>query len=507
LSIPQIGSLDSVQVTFDTSHNASTTIGAEGGTLSTTAADGTVYELVIPADALDFDETISMIPVSSVDGLPLSGGLVGAVMLEPAGIIFYEPATLRITLSAPITGDIQVGFAYEGTGEEFHLQRLISETSTTGMIPDSDFLLNAIALIKNASTGTVELAVPSTRGYGAGSGTQKDITSRQNEPRPKDPMDNIDELMLPLSPNIKIPAIELPEFIKEMSNTFNTGILPLINAAQTNPELSDNALLLYDRWLAYVIEFDLSDDLDNELTTARVALVEMLNKVSENSAERCYTEKRPEEAFALQRWIQYARKFLSNSPAILEMQTRISKCLTFKMKFHTLITEKDEDYGYSYELNSELTLKATKSMSATGSAPLNYADGHWIGSDGCSFAMQGESSLFDSETGDLGLSIAPVSRTSPAVNITFRYDPGIPVEQTTMSCPEVEPLHWTTSAWQTYFSEMHFPELKGSGYEITSEITDAGSFTGWIINNTTTGPSGQDVTEDTQIEIIHTPSR
>ena len=333
----------------------------EAGQSTATAADGTTYELVIAPEALDFDETISMTPVSAADGLPLSGGLAGAVTLEPVGIIFYEPATLIITPATPLSGELALGFAYDGAGEEFHLQPLVGGTSTTGFLPDSPFMFNAMsALLTNGSTPTLKLSVPSTRGYGAGSGIQQDVTNRQKAPRPKDPMDNIDEFIVDLGEYGQLPTIGMPKFIEKMSNTFITGILPLLNAAKTDPSLADRALLLYDRWLIYVNMFDLEEELADELSAARDAIIEMLNTVSENSAERCYTEKRPEEAFALQRWIRYARKFLGNSPVILEMQTRISKCLTFKVRFHTLITEQNGGYGYSYELNSELETPGDK---------------------------------------------------------------------------------------------------------------------------------------------------
>ncbi|MFT3890066.1 MAG: hypothetical protein QM730_00390 [Anaerolineales bacterium] len=502
-SLPQIGSSTPVQVTTDASHTATATIGAEGGTIRATAADGTMYELVIPPDALDFNEAISMTPVSAVDGLPLSGGLIGAVTLEPAGIIFYEPATLLITPATTNSGELSLGFAYDGTGEEFHLQRVLGNATTTGLLPDSPFVLNAtLPLLKNASSPTLKLTVPSTRGYGAGSGTAKDVANRQKAtPRPQDPMDHIDELLIDPT------AIALPKFVEEMSNTLNNGILPLLKAAQADPKLADKALLLYDRWVAVVDEYGLKDELMDDRAKATVALLDLMDKLADYSAERCYTQKRPEEAFALQRWVRYARKFLPNAPQIEDLQTRISKCLTFKVKFHSVITEQGGGYGYSYELNSELTLRAKKSMYATGSAPLVYSDGHWIGNDGCGFKLEGESSEFDAEWDTLGLLITPVSRTSPAVNVTFRYDPGIPVEQTTMSCPDVNPIHWTTTAWQTYFSEMHAEEQKGVGYEISSQITGAGTFTGWVFNNTTTGPGGQAVEENTQIDITHTPSK
>jgi hypothetical protein len=502
-SLPQDGASDPVQATPDSGRTATATIGAEGGTIRATAADDTTYELVIPPDALEFNETISMTPVSAVEGLPLSGSLAGAVTLEPAGIIFYEPAILLITPAASTSGELSLGFAYDGMGEEFHLQRVIEGSSTTGLLPNSPLLLNATSpLLQNASAPTLKLSVASTRGYGAGSGTVQDVAARQKAtPRPTDPMDHIDELMVDDS------FIASPKFIEEMSNALNTGILPLLKAAQADPKLADRALLLYDRWIAVVDEYELRSELDDEVAIAKVVIIDLIDKLAAYSAERCYTEKRPEEAFALQRWIRYARKFLPNTPQIADMQTRISKCLTFKVEFRSIITEQGGGYGYSYELNSELTLRAKKSMYATGSAPLVYTDGHWIGSEGCSFELKGESSEFDAEWDTLGLLITPVSRTSPAVNATFRYDPGVPVEQTTMSCPGVNPIHWTTTAWQTYFSEMHAAEQKGVGYEISSQITGAGSFTGWVIHNTTTGPSGQAVEENTQIDIIHIPSR
>ena len=356
--LPQVGSSDSFQVTPDSSNTATATIGADGGTIRATAADGTTYELVVPPEALDFDETISMTPIGAVEGLPLSGGLSGAVTLEPAGIIFYEPATLIITPATPLSGELTLGFAYDGAGEEFHLQRASGETSTTGFLPDSAFMFNAMsALPTNPSTPTLKLSVLSTRGYGAGSGTAKDVTNRQKAtPRPTDSMDHIDELM------VDDFFIASPKFIEEMSNAFNTGILPLLNAAKTDPTLANKALHMFDRWYAYVDEYDLRSELGDELAIGKAVIGDIIDKAAENSAERCYTEKRPEEAFALQRWIRYARKFLPNTSQIAEMQTHISKCLTFKVKFHTLITEEGGDYGYSYELNSEPTLRATKSI-------------------------------------------------------------------------------------------------------------------------------------------------
>jgi hypothetical protein len=387
LFVPQIGAASSVKFTPDPARTSTAVIGAEGGTIKATAEDGTTYELVIPPDALDFDETISITPVSSAAGLPLSNGMAGAVILEPAGIVFYEPATLFITPSATPAGEMTLGFAYDGTGEEFHLQLLLDETTATGYLPDSVSLLNATALIANASSGTLKLSVPSTRGYGAGAGSAQDVANRLKAPRPTDPMDNFDEQLIELGNGERLPLMGMAELKEQLSQTFNDSILPLLKAAASDPALADKAFLAYDRWLAYVNEFGLYQDLLDDIANAKVVIIDIIDKASEMSADRCFNEKRPEEAFAMQRWIRYARKFLPNTPQIEEIQARISKCLTFKVTFHSVITEQSGDYGYKYELTSELTLKATSSTRATGSAPLVYTHGEWIGSDGCSFEL------------------------------------------------------------------------------------------------------------------------
>ena len=87
------------RIHLDGAGSTSAWIGPGGGRLAATASDGTAYSLDIPADAVLEATPIAMIPIRSVDGLELSGGLVGAVYLEPAGLQLAEPATLEIRSS------------------------------------------------------------------------------------------------------------------------------------------------------------------------------------------------------------------------------------------------------------------------------------------------------------------------------------------------------------------------------------------------------------------------
>jgi hypothetical protein len=153
------------------------------------------------------------------------------------------------------------------------------------------------------------------------------------------------------------------------------------------------------------------------------------------------------------------------------------------------------------------TPSTTPLRRAAGLLAIGLDDFHWIGGGSCAFATQGESSTFDAASAGFGLSMAPVSRTSSTVKLALRYNPGVPYENATMSCPGGKPISWHTHAWSTYFAQMHEYERDGTAFRPSAQIVNVGSFEGWIYHHTTTGPGGQAVVEHTQIDIAHVPER
>lgn len=101
--------------------SATQVIPASGGELSVTGSDGSRYTLSIPAGALEVSTEISMTPITAIDGLPFSGGLGGAVKLEPSGLGFFDFVTLTIEPANPIALEKQILFGFEASGEDLHL--------------------------------------------------------------------------------------------------------------------------------------------------------------------------------------------------------------------------------------------------------------------------------------------------------------------------------------------------------------------------------------------------
>jgi hypothetical protein len=109
----------------DSTKAVSGTVSADtGGTIIATGADGTIFTLTVPANALLSDEVVTMTPVSSAAGMPLSGGLVAGVQLAPEGLRLFQPAKLTIQPPTNVPIAQQVGFSYHGTGQEFFLYPL-----------------------------------------------------------------------------------------------------------------------------------------------------------------------------------------------------------------------------------------------------------------------------------------------------------------------------------------------------------------------------------------------
>ena len=75
---------------------ATARIPVSGGTLQTTGADGTVYTLTVPPDALTQDTTISMTPLTGASGLDLAGGRLLGVQFAPEGLSFLHEVSLSL---------------------------------------------------------------------------------------------------------------------------------------------------------------------------------------------------------------------------------------------------------------------------------------------------------------------------------------------------------------------------------------------------------------------------
>jgi hypothetical protein len=114
--IPDLG-LTKVQTDRSTAQAADLT--PDGGTLTATGADGTVYTLTIPADALQVPTRVAMYPVTALAGDAM---FVAGVQLAPEGLTLEVPAKLTIALNPAATQKTLEGIAWRGDAAGLHVR-------------------------------------------------------------------------------------------------------------------------------------------------------------------------------------------------------------------------------------------------------------------------------------------------------------------------------------------------------------------------------------------------
>ena len=103
-----------VTVELETQQAQTAMISPQGGQITAVDIAGNRFTLDIPAGALVVDTEITMTPVGSMNGLPLTNGLVGAVQFEPDGLFLYQDAILTIEPVQELPIENQIIFGYVG---------------------------------------------------------------------------------------------------------------------------------------------------------------------------------------------------------------------------------------------------------------------------------------------------------------------------------------------------------------------------------------------------------
>jgi hypothetical protein len=285
---------------------------------------------------------------------------------------------------------------------------------------------------------------------------------------------------------------------------FDEVIEPMVEAAKTSKDYDQivqtiGTMLSWGHFVGLFIAVIGDDNLHDELAYINQAFDDLVVHAVEIASKECkdaHNFSRILTLFAYERTIQ-----------LLGIGEKIRECLQFELRFHSIITEGGfgDPYGYRYELRSTVLLATGDDFVSgrlVGSAPLNYISVSWIGSDGCAFDSSGESSTFNALDGINGI---PYPFAADNHEVVLTYDPGLPAENVTMSCPDVDPIGWHTAAWKQYFDEMHSKEKVESSYRTSTPLLNGETIAKWTYHNTTTGSGGQAVIEDTTIELVHQP--
>lgn len=493
----------------------------DGGTLRLTNAAGYEFALNVPPGALDRRETIVMTDVSQLEGLPLSGGLLAAVDLQPEGLIFDLPARLDITVPATFDPAAVMGFGALNNGAQFALQPAFT------------------------SDRTISIYLSHFSMAGAGKGTAGDAKN-QAQNGPDDPMAACNQQMAAAMQACKAnPDCDINSdaqkaiFAALLVQMADQVVLPKLKAAVGDEALLDDALRVWLDWLRLaqllgVYQGDLfgnaeTGELPNRVRRAGSLATKALQNGINKSCQDCLSHD-------IKRIYRMAD--LTRTAALLGLDYHeqfwacVRRCLVFELKFES------EIWGGPNALRTH-----TKAQVKLKPVPMGNAEhiqlkllfcgaGSWDATE--VFTTPGECTVVTApKAGRLsfpwakitlyqerlvhvpGQGFVTVLHYKPDMDLYMDADPGLgPKEQRTAICP-----HGTARLTEFYtpaFGELHRPERVAApeGLELPFSGNLAFHMTGFapgggpedvIVQKPYIQQLGSDVVENTLLELRHTP--
>jgi hypothetical protein len=427
-----------VTTTLDSGNQVELLFTPEGGSLSATASDGTVFTLDVPAGALVADTLIRMIPVRSVEGMPF-GGESYAVQFEPEGLQFFDYATLTIDPVEDIPVDQQIFFGYEGSGENLALALPVVDSREMKILLDhfsgygvNKGLLADVEPVRQRIGGSAEARLQSAIAEKLHAERQNQLQGQESE------------------------SLDLTEFFNEFEKQVVKPRLAAAGESCAAGRLAIQTVMGFERQRQLL-------GMGEEGTFPS----ELLNTVAEVCMKEEYEICRDDHIIhhIVPAWLGIERQFqllgMGDSGILDQAKEYVKKCLTFELRFESQGTlNADDGGGVDSSVQSKVKLQFNKgSWLVEGQAPL----------ENTAFEFKVPKCQVTSNRGGgtfKVISLAPIAdKTATAdvlgtvEDIKLVYDPGETSESYTVNCKNRPSFSAAQPYWSSFFIALHESEL------------------------------------------------
>jgi hypothetical protein len=430
-----------ISVQTDDSLAVSGTItAAAGGSLSATAADGTVFTLEVPPDAIFQDQDIILRPVRTSAGVPFAGGLAAGVDIQPSGLVLLTGGQLTIHSPAPISRSEETPVGWNGSGEDFFL-----------VPPDP-------------VAGDLTLLVSHFGGYGVARGTDAERETQLG----REPVEDLDLLGHRTSPLLRsgrtaaagITSVALKAALDwqgdvkaAYDNYFGTLWVWMLGSDGEPAEVVRLITRVQD-WRTHVLKYlgqvdEVWPGRDEAIFSQYERLVKLaLGKIH----ERCSHD--PQEITALPPLAHFVGTLGLNAKLDVDEAMR---CLTFKLVFNSQV------HGFSHlgaygdldikdQVQATLTLRTPSYVSRTeGEGTIDHTEISITGiprESGCTYMRTSGPDTFKAAIQWSNL----YNNSGGLVRIEWLYyNPGRPPSNVTLKCPGSDPIPLYLSWWAEFF--------------------------------------------------------
>ena len=463
----------SVAPLLDAARAGSANLDDKGGSVTATGADGTVFTLEVPPEALVSPETVTLTPVSRIDRFPFSGGLVAGVEIEPDGLDLMVPAalTIRPALSPPVNRTLP--FSYSRGGEDF------------------------ILYPRDADTSTLRLPLVRFAGYGAGQGDAADAAT-QADKAPSGPLTpylqryahevflrvsgQISQAEL-LDRGIRIYREAMAEAVASLLRRTGTSGLVAANIEEAECQLGDRGTKADLEQLFGLIKqaqmLGVVDPETGEVATGLEAARILLRSCMQKALDECVSRNDPWEVILM---VQIARQLELLGEEDPNFTTFIDgsfveRCLRFELDFESTIVVED---------TSRNAGGRTRLRYRSGHVPLRFSYGGNLHADAsiwegaCTLVPEAATLELPYPIGDCTLTVESGNGTFTAAAawigimddstksaVKLLYHPGDPPAKATLTCDE-RPIDLPVLQWAAEYQFLHhdesWPTQVGEGY-------------------------------------------
>jgi hypothetical protein len=507
LQIPRAGSKGAprpappAKAALDSAAAVTATIGENGGTVHATGPGGTRYTLVINRGSLAQNTVIAMTPLRGLSEAELHDTFVGGVQFAPEGLLLVHGGTLTISPLKGVPAGRRVALGYDAGGTHLHVVPVTPRVK--------------------------QIQIPIAHFSGASAENSSDGGGPAGEPPPSDNSGFYGQLLSQLIADQANGDLDNADFQSAAASILD-DYLNAIMKDEVPPGLSDDDaaktairdLLDWARTQALVL------GRVDELPDVSPTILKLLEGVYKRAQQRC------------------AAHDLSQIPRILDTDRTEQlvtdsehhtipedvKCLKFKISFDSSIQDVGGNFDgeFDMEVVSNPTVQVDPAnLLLIGQAPDTYATGFPTGSKTQSLTCPGGGSFSETDTmtGSVGSTLQVLKLVLPdlstlaspgaAQTLQLLIDPGVPEERLDISktgnCPSdttaLEPF-WEGDFLTTPMSGLTAAPFGDSfAFIFTLTLTNGQAD---IANQTFTGTdssgsSGNAVSEQTTIDITHTP--
>lgn len=366
-----------LDLALDRGRAVTKTITPRGGTLTATGADGTRYRLRIPAGALLSDARITLIPIGAVRGLPLAGGSVAAVQLEPDGLRLMQPATLSIRAEHGVPAAERVAFGYYGEGEDAHRYPLE---------PDPTKIEMKLLHFSGYGFGRADPDDPGRLALQRATAYEARLQSRIAEAVDRDGQQGGAGLSAETAARLRQIMIEY----------YDAVIRPLMRTAETDDRLAECCISRYLGWERQVLLLGLDGDerdpapapgtsegqLRRRRTEAQASFQTIFRNAYERGVERAVRQCREEHDFSaiatLLGWERQTQLLgFVTEDGYQRALDEIRKCMNFEVEFRSIFDNRaPANTQFYYDVTARVPVQMEpfpiKQKWEIGSGPLEY---------------------------------------------------------------------------------------------------------------------------------------